>query len=141
MKLDEIVKEYLESLKYSIKLKTYLFYLQFVESYISKFVGDIKTQNLNDFIIEFKTNYSYSTTKMAKSLINRGLKYAMKNGLIADNASVTIQLKNFQLRKVEALEKGEQQKLENYILDNNKKYYYGILISLYTGIRLGEVIA
>ena len=140
MKLDEIVKEYLESLKYSIKLKTYLFYLQFVESYISKFVGDIKTQNLNDFIVEFKTNYSYSTTKMAKSLINRGLKYAMKNGLIADNASVTIQLKNFQLRKVEALEKGEQQKLENYILDNNKKYYYGILISLYTGIRLGEVI-
>mgnify|MGYP001623233561 CR=1 FL=1 len=54
MKLDEIVKEYLESLKYSIKLKTYLFYLQFVESYISKFVGDIKTQNLNDFIVEFK---------------------------------------------------------------------------------------
>lgn len=141
MKLDEIVKEYLESIKYSIKLKTYLFYLQFVESYISKFVGDIKTQNSNDFIVDFKANYSYSTTKMAKSLINRGLKYAIKNELIADSAIVTIQLKNFQMHKVEALQKSEQQKLEDYILNNNKKYYYGILISLYTGIRLGEVIA
>lgn len=39
------------------------------------------------------------------------------------------------------VEKQEQTKLENYILENNKIYYFGILLSLYTGLRLGEVLA
>lgn len=50
-------------------------------------------------------------------------------------------LKNQQIRKVQALEKQEQARLEKYILENEKKYHYGILLTLYTGLRLGEVIA
>lgn len=46
MKLQKIVNEYLESIKYSIKQKTYLFYLQICEIYIAKF-----TSALNSFII------------------------------------------------------------------------------------------
>ena len=64
MKLDQIVNEYLEYIKYSIKLKTYLFYLQMNETYIVKFRKEINNQNLNEFIFDVSKRYSYSTTKI-----------------------------------------------------------------------------
>lgn len=141
MKLKNIIYAYLENIKYSIKQKTYLFYLQIVDGYIAKFNKEITAKNLYEFISEIKGKYSYSTTKMVKSLINRSLVYAFENGLTKEKITILMHLKNQKVRKVEALEKQEQTKLERYILENEKWYHYGILLSLYTGLRLGEVIA
>lgn len=141
MKLKYIVMQYLENIKYSIKQKTYLFYLQMNDIYIVGFNKEISLNNLNEFIASIKEKYSYSTTKLIKSLINRSLNFAFDNGLIKEKIVITLHLKNQQIRKVQALEKQEQARLEKYILENEKKYHYGILLSLYTGLRLGEVIA
>ena len=141
MELKNIVMEYLKDIKYSIKLKTYLFYLQIIDTYIAKFNKEISTKNLIEFIVYIKENYSYSTTKTIKSLINRGLNFAFEIGLLKERIVISIQLKNQQARKVEALEKQEQARLEKYILGNEKQYHYGILLSLYTGLRLGEILA
>ena len=141
MKLKDIVMKYLENIKYSIKQKTYLFYLQINDIYISRFNKTVTSSNLNEFVASIKEKYSYSTTKMVKSLINRSLDFALKNNLINEKIVISIGLKNKQVRKVEALEKQEQTKLEKYILENKKWYHYGILISLYTGLRLGELVA
>lgn len=141
MKLKDIVMQYLGNIKYSIKQKTYLFYLQVNDIYIVGFNKEISLSNLNEFIVSIKEKYSYSTTKLIKSLINRSLNFAFENGLIEEKITITLHLKNQQIRKVQALEKQEQAKLENYILENNKIYYFGILLSLYTGLRLGEVLA
>jgi len=141
MKLKNIIYAYLENIKYSIKQKTYLFYLQIVDGYIAKFNKEITAKNLCEFISEIKEKYSFSTTKLVKSLINRSLVYAFENGLTKEKITISMHLKNQKVRKVEALEKQEQTKLERYILENEKWYHYGILLSLYTGLRLGEVIA
>ena len=137
MKLKDIVMQYLENIKYSIKQKTYLFYLQMNDIYIVGFNKEISLSNLNEFLVSIKEKYSYSTTKLIKSLVN----FAFDNGLIKEKIVITLHLKNQQIRKVQALEKQEQAKLENYIFENNKIYYFGILLSLYTGLRLGEVLA
>ena len=141
MKLKDIVMQYLENIKYSIKQKTYLFYLQMNDIYIVGFNKEISLCNLNEFLVSIKEKYSYSTTKLIKSLVNRSLNFAFDNGLIKEKIVITLHLKNQQIRKVQALEKQEQAKLENYIFENNKIYYFGILLSLYTGLRLGEVLA
>ena len=141
MKLKNIIYAYLENIKYSIKQKTYLFYLQIVDGYIAKFNKEITAKNLCEFISEIKEKYSFSTTKLVKSLINRSLVYAFENGLTKEKITILMHLKNQKVRKVEALEKQEQTKIERYILENEKWYHYGILLSLYTGLRLGEVIA
>lgn len=39
------------------------------------------------------------------------------------------------------MKKNEQIKIEKHILGNKKYYQYGILICLYTGLRLGELVA
>lgn len=141
MKLKDIVMQYLENIKYSIKQKTYLFYLQMNDIYIVGFNKEISLSNLNEFLVSIKEKYSYSTTKLIKSLLNRSLNFAFENGLIEEKITITLHLKSQQIRKVQALEKQEQAKLEKYILENNKIYYFGILLSLYTGLRLGEVLA
>ena len=141
MKLKDIVMQYLENIKYSIKQKTYLFYLQMNDIYIVGFNKEISLCNLNEFLVSIKEKYSYSTTKIIKSLVNRSLNFAFENGLIKEKIVITLHLKNQQIRKVQALEKQEQVNLEHYIFENNKIYYFGILLSLYTGLRLGEVLA
>lgn len=141
MKLKDIVMQYLENIKHSIKQKTYLFYMQMNDIYIVGFNKENSLSNLNEFIVSIKEKYSYSTTKLIKSLINRSLNFAFENGLTKEKIAKTLHLKNQQIRKVQAIEKQEQAKLENYILENNKIYYFGILLSLYTGLRLGEVLA
>lgn len=97
--------------------------------------------NLNEFIILLKEKYSFSTTKLIKSLINRSLAFAFEKTLIQEKIIINVPLKNRQVRKVMALERYEQTKLESYILQKSKNYYFGMLLSLYTGLRLGEVIA
>ena len=120
MKLKDIVMQYLENIKYSIKQKTYLFYLQMNDIYIVGFNKEILLNNLNEFLVSIKGKYSYSTTKLIKSLINRSLNFAFENGLIEEKIIITLHLKNQQIRKVQALEKQEQARLEKYILENEK---------------------
>lgn len=141
MKLQILVKEYLESIKYSIKQKTYLFYLQICEIYVARFSGDLTSENLNKFILLLQEKLSYSTIKTIKSLINRSLKFVFEKGAICEKIQIAIPLKNKPSRKVEALEECEQTKIEKFILENKKYYHYGILICLYTGLRLGELVA
>ena len=141
MKLKYIVAQYLESIKYSLKQKTYLFYLQINDIYIAKFDKKLTSSNLNEFFICISKKYSYSTTSLIKNLINRSLLFAFENDWIKENISIKLTIKNLQARKIEALEKHDQSKLEKYILENKKIHHFGILISLYTGLRLGEVIA
>lgn len=141
MKLKYIAREYLESIKYSIKLRTYLYYLQMLEIYLSNFNEDLSQKNLNMFIAKIKNKYSVSTTKSIKSLIKRSLNFAFEKGLIDEKLDINIQLKNVPVRKVKALGKSEQLKIEKHILQNKKVHYYGILFSLWTGLRLGEIIA
>lgn len=44
-------------------------------------------------------------------------------------------------KPVSAFEKHEQEKIEKYCLTANKSNYIGIVICLYTGIRLGELLS
>ena len=114
MKLKQIVNEYLKNIRYSIKLKTYLFYLQINEIYISKFDNQINDKNINQFIINIKGQYSHSTTKLIKNLINRSLIFSYQNKTIDCEYKISVKLKDDRKQKAVALSKDEQNKLEQY---------------------------
>jgi len=154
MLLNEIVNEYLEQQKYAIKQRTYLFYKQIINIHILDEIGEIELDNLtqnklNDFIINKyekgnKNNgegLSYATTKSIMGIINRVLKYAYKRKYLNERLEIDVVIKQNSKKKVEALSKEEQAKIEKYLLERKRVYCYGILISLYTGMRLGELLA
>lgn len=141
MKLKNIILKYLESIQYSIKKKTYLFYLQICNTYLEKFDKNLNCENLNNYILSMQEKLSYSTMKIITSLINRSLKFSFEKGIIDNNINITILLKSKPTKKIQALEIYEQERIERYILKKKRYYLYGVLICLYTGLRLGEVVA
>lgn len=44
-------------------------------------------------------------------------------------------------KQIECFSVTEQKKIENYCINNKKKKLYGVIICLYTGLRIGELLA
>lgn len=145
MKLKSLLYAYLDSIKPNIKRRTYLFYLQIIEIYITsdidKCISGIDVESLNEYMYNMSQKYSYSTVKLTKYLINRALEYGFNTKVIDTNLKITYKLKQLNFRHIDAFNKNDQDRLERYIIDNKKYYYYGILISLYTGLRIGELVS
>lgn len=145
MKFISITYEYLNELKYSIKQRTYLFYWQIAEIYLNKYfsfdIENMSTDLLNEIIPTKLTNYSSSTLKLIIGLLKRVLTFAYDKGYIQNPIILKYKIKNKNSKSVKALDKQEQQKLEDYIIKNKKFYHYGVLISLYTGLRIGELLS
>lgn len=145
MKLKSLLYAYLDSIKPNIKRRTYLFYLQIIDIYITsdidKCISDIDVELLNEYMYNMSHKYSYSTVKLTKYLINRALEYGFNAKVIDTNLKITYKLKQLNFRHIDAFNKNDQDRLERYIIDNKKYYYYGILISLYTGLRIGELVS
>lgn len=154
MKLKEVIKEQIESKKYSIKERTYFFYRQLLLNHIEEEIGNIDLKEITQDVIDsyiinkYKSGnkntgkgLSYSSTKLLIGIINRALEYAYKKKYINDKLQIEVTIKNNIFKKVDALSKEEQRKIENYIINKNKIYSYGVLLSLYTGLRIGELLA
>ncbi len=69
------------------------------------------------------------------------MKFAYKRKYLSERLKIDVNIKQNNVKKVDALTKEKQFKIEKYLLDKKRKYCYGILISLYTGMRLGELLA
>ena len=145
MKFITITYEYLNELKYSIKQRTYLFYCQIAEIYLSRHfdieIKDISSEVLNEIISTKLINYSGSTLKLIIGLVKRVLIFAYEKGYIQNLIIIKNKIRNKNSKSIKALDKQEQQKLEDYILMNKDFYHYGILVSLYTGLRIGELLS
>lgn len=145
MKLHQIVNRYLESIKYQIKKRTYLHYQNLYEIYIKKYF-DQDTKRLTNEILNITMQtllerYSNSLVKTIKSLLNRSLNFAYESNTIKKQLFITLKIQNKSEKQIECFSQNEQARLEKYILEKEKHYHYGILISLYTGLRLGELLA
>lgn len=150
MKFRDLIEEYLVVQKNILKQRTFLYYQEIARIYIEDDIGMLELKNitnakLNEFI---KNKYnsdekslSYSTIKVIKSLINRCLQYAYKSKILKRKVQSDLMLKRNDFKKIEALTRLEQEKLENYIVDNKRYYSYGVLLSLYMGLRIGELLS
>lgn len=145
MKLYNLTTNFLKKLKYEVKKRTFIHYKNLNDTYILNLFNIdkslINAEYLNAQFTKLSERYSYSLIKQLISLVNRSLELAYKTGVIETNFKVGIKIKSKSKKRVECLSRVEQIKLEDYILNNKKVNYYGFLISLYTGLRLGELLA
>lgn len=83
------------------------------------------------------TNTVYGIVQVLK----QGFKLALELEVIVKDPTLKIKLPQAIEKEIQALTREEQKIIENYCLSNPKSNYLGIIISLYTGIRLGELLA
>ncbi|MBR1890428.1 MAG: site-specific integrase [Clostridia bacterium] len=142
MELTKLVNEYLNESKSDYKEKTFFHYKELAKIYLSKDVNDLSERGLNRFFLQnFGSGLSYSTIKVLKSIVNRSLMFGKEKKYIQGDAKVTTKFKQTSKPTVKSFTETELLVLENFILKNKKFYSYGVLISLYTGLRIGELLA
>ncbi len=138
MKLKEASQQYFTHCKNVLKLKTYLHYLLLYNTHLEKSFGHREIKNISSLDIESfissKSDLANSSIKLIICVLKNILNY------VGNSLQIKYRIKGSK-KQVQALTKDEQQKLERYILNSKLTYNYGIIISLYTGVRIGELLA
>lgn len=108
---------------------------------------DLAIQEITEDRIKeyFKTKLYYSQSVIEKlyQLLNWAFKKAIRKGLISENplTEVRVPRSTKPTVKVRGLTIKEQSKLLDYLKNNNVRYSEIMLISMFTGMRCGEVCA
>lgn len=149
------LKEWLQNyIKPSIKKRTFNQYSKIIQTHILPYLGDLKLEELTPLIIQkFITKLSINGNKctgkglsasyirMIVSIIKNSLKAAH---LISYLPNYTLDKVNYPKiieKKIECFTINEQKKIEFAVKTTKKDKYLGIILCLYTGLRIGELLA
>ncbi len=138
----EWIGNYIESLKDKIKISTYSVYERYMDNYIRPFFKKIELRKLTKEILQGFVNaqrdLSPSTVKGIFSTVREALKIAHSEGYV-DIIWVGIELPKIKKQNICVFSKEEQKMIERSINVYKTPNELGILICLYTGLRIGEV--
>ena len=144
----EWLKEWLELyVKPSAKERTYKKYLRQAEKYIVPALGEyemdaltaVRLQRFSASLTErgLATNTTNGIVSVLKSSLKQAVAFGMANRQFAD----CIVRPKSREKKVVSFCKEEQKKIERYILEKRKPKLFGVIFCLYTGLRIGELLA
>ena len=74
-------------------------------------------------------------------MVSAIFKYAQKIGVYTDNIHIEELYPKSEKRQINILSDDERIRLEGYLLKSNDHIKFGILLTLYTGMRIGEICA
>lgn len=153
MKYKEWLDEWLEAyIKPNLKTMTIERYRQLIETHINRELGERQLDTLTTIEVQkFVATLSNkrngaktlapSTINIIISILNGSLEQAYAVGYVNTRITKTIARPKQKEKKIECFSVVEQKKIEDYINAANRAKYIGILICLYTGIRIGELMA
>ncbi len=75
------------------------------------------------------------------SIIKCSLRRAESLGIVDKQHADSIARPKTKEKDIESLSRDEQRKIEQYISDNKEDNRFGIILSMYTGLRVGELLA
>ncbi|CCV63893.1 Integrase [Alteracholeplasma palmae J233] len=129
-----------------VKISSYCVYDLMINNHLSDFFDNFYLHDINEDLVQ-KFIYIKSETLNSKTVrdlvvvIKMVLKMGAKKEYCLIQQFDLIYPKNIKENKVSVFTKIEQKKLTDYLNDNFDFKNLGLLICLYTGIRIGEVSA
>ena len=148
----DISLEWLNAKKPLVKESTRNKYINLLKKYILPELGDLSLDCLTHDVIEKycdhllcaggskKTGLSPKTVSDVFSVIRDILRYATKKGIHLSLDINTIQIKQH-TKEMRVLSRSEQEQLCRYLYSDLNPVNIGILVCLFTGIRVGEICA
>jgi len=155
MKYQEWLLQWLDNyVQPSAKQRTYTRYKEIVEQHIIPQFGTVELSEITPFVLQcyitellkkgnLKTGEGLSANSVNSiiTVIQITLKTANSLGLIDEYVGDKIKRPKPNEKKVECFSMCEQKKIEQYILNSKESRYFGVLLCLYTGLRIGELLA
>jgi len=138
----------------SAKRRTYYHYKEIVENHIVPKFGELELSEFSPYVLQryvtdllrtgnLKTGKGLSSNSVNTiiTVLQNTLKTANLLGLVNEYIGDKIKRPRLVEKKVECFSVNEQKKIERYILAKDKAKLFGILLCLYTGLRIGELLA
>lgn len=129
-----------------IKETTYSKYINLIDAHIRPKLGNLPIKKINNsviatFISEELSNGNLETggklsNKMVKEIAN-----VLKQILEYNNISIKVPMPKCQKKDIVILTESEREELERYLFHTKNYYALGMLLTLYTGIRIEELCA
>ena len=157
MTLKELINEWLyENHKNDIKERTLLRYESLIKYHLINneiadiYIENISPRNIQRYINKLREKISVKTNKpLSPSSINTiiailklAFNYANDFEITQINPMLRIKrIKENKINVVKAFSRDEQIKIENYIEKVNNNENFSVILTLYTGLRLGELLA
>ena len=155
MKYIDWLIQWLENyIRLSVKVRTYERYRLIIENHIKDKLGNIELDALTPLVLQpFITELlqrgnkmtgkglSANTVNAVISVIQSSLKTAHLLGLTKEYTADKIKRPKLKEKPVECFSLAEQKMIEHAILTGKKDKQYGIILCLYSGLRIGELLA
>ncbi len=154
MTTQNLLTEWLEIYqKEHIKARTYSRYQGLITMHIVPALGDrsiseLGRREIQDFLSQQKKDgnmrngekLSATSTNMMLSVLNLAFEYACDMEYVEENPCVRVRRTKAETKKIEAFTVEEQRAIETEIAMAEDKRLHGILLCLYTGLRIGELL-
>lgn len=132
--------------KPTVKIRTYIKYEQSVRVHIAPALGDYDLEELTavilqSFIVRLTERLSANTVNGIITVLQKSLKTAVIAGVCEKCFADKIARPKAKERKVECFTLVEQKKIEEYVSNNKKTKLFGVVLCLYSGLRIGELLA
>lgn len=155
MKYIDWLNQWLENyIRPSVKVRTYERYKLIIEQHLSDKIGCMELNDLSPLILQRlitsllqngnkKTGKGLSANSVNAviSVIQSSLKTAHLLGLTREYTADKLKRPKLKEKPVECFTLAEQKQIEQAILNGKKDKLYGIILCLYSGLRIGELIA
>lgn len=148
MKYKDWLNEWLEYyVKPTAKIRTYRKYKQVAQDRLLPALGEYELCELTASVLQRFTvslteeTLAANTVNTYLSVLKSSLRRAVALGILDREYTSSIVRPKLRERKIECLSKDEQRKIEEYVFTKNKPKLFGILLCLYTGLRVGELLA
>ena len=138
----------------SVKVRTYERYKLIIELHIKDTIGGMELDDLSPLILQSlitellqsgnkRTGKGLSANSVNTiiSVLQSSLKTAHILGLTAEYAADKLKRPKSKEKPVECFTLAEQKQIEQAVLSGRKDKLYGIILCLYSGLRIGELIA
>lgn len=155
MKYEEWLNEWLQLyVKPTVKRRTFERYRDIARIHIIPQLGECDLDDITSYHLQNHINYllmrgntkngiglSVNYVNSIITLIQASLKIANKTGYSKKFVGDSIRRPKGMEKEITCFSAEEQQKIEKLALNSKKEKLKGIIISLYTGLRIGELLA
>jgi integrase len=155
MKTAELLNEWLTTYERErVKPRTYARYEGLINLHIAPALGEVEINELcrrqiQEFLTRKKKDgnikqngesLSATSTNLMLTVLNLAFEYACDMEIVEMNPCTRLKRAPEETRAIDAFTKEEQRKLEQVIEESNDPRLFGILLCLYTGLRIGELL-
>jgi len=155
MQYKEWLKEWLENyVKPTTKSRTYSRYSEMITQHVIPKLGDYDLSELTPKILQRYINelLEFGNLRTGKGLagnsvngiinvIQNSLRTAFNLGYRKDYTADRIKRPKIQEKEITCFSAQEQKSIEQAVLNSNKDKMFGVMLCLYSGLRIGELLA